>query len=282
MKKIAERSFYLLNFLQPRKFAAYMKGNIKMRKMIGTGVVVTLSAFMAVPAFASGTSYTNAQKLKLNTAYHATILEDNLIKDYYPMQYFSFKTSNRKNVTYKVKMSVKKWFNQGANYQGEIRTSLKNKNYRSIDFISTGSASVKPTKPGNTYIAPTLQRNTTYYLVNDMFYDNTDSSSASYSIKVIEQILSPAKTKLISVRSGRKSLVVRYKKAKGTVYRYQIAIKTTNSGKYKIYTNGKKYSKTIKHLKSNRKYIVKIRAQRKENGKWYNAKWSAAKIVRVK
>ena len=72
------------------------------------------------------------------------------------------------------------------------------------------------------------------------------------------------------------------KKQPGDV-KYQISVKKKGSNTTeKKYTVNKGSARTIKHLKKNSKYIVKVRAFKKVKGKTYWGKWSKSKTVKVK
>lgn len=89
----------------------------------------------------------------------------------------------------------------------------------------------------------------------------------------------PAKVKLKSVKSGKRSLTVKYNAAK-LASSYQIALKKKgNSWKYYV---TKKLSKKFTKLAKKRKYSVKVRGIRNYEGKNYYGKWSKTRTVKIK
>ena len=134
---------------------------------------------------------------------------------------------------------------------------------------SSGSITYNSLKPNSEYFVKVK-----FYNFRDTSEDNT------YAIQVAAQIEKPSKPALKTVKPGKRVIKVSYKKAK-YADRYQIQIKK-GSGSWKTYNNGSKLNKTFKKLKKGKKYSVRVRAQRKVNGKWYNSKWSTKKTVTVK
>lgn len=97
----------------------------------------------------------------------------------------------------------------------------------------------------------------------------------------------PASTKIVKIKKLKKGLKVTYKKVKG-VKGYQIKVSTSKKFSKKttktITVKGaKKTTVTIKKLKANKKYFVKVRAFTKINGKKvYSKKWSKVKTQKTK
>ena len=92
-----------------------------------------------------------------------------------------------------------------------------------------------------------------------------------------------ALTKLKS--SKKKTLTVQWKKLTGvTGYQIQTGLNKKFTKGKKTYTvkKAKTTKKTIKKLKSKKKYFVRIRAYKTVNGKKYYGNWSKAKNVKVK
>ncbi|MDE6852604.1 MAG: fibronectin type III domain-containing protein [Lachnospiraceae bacterium] len=94
-----------------------------------------------------------------------------------------------------------------------------------------------------------------------------------------------ASVKLQKLQAGRKKLVVRWKTAKN-VKGYQIQYgmkKNFKSGAKKVTVKGAgKKSKTLKGLKSKRKYYIRIRSYTTKNGKKVYSAWSAVKSAKTK
>ena len=92
----------------------------------------------------------------------------------------------------------------------------------------------------------------------------------------------PSKASISSLKStSKKKATLKYSYIKGNV-RYQVAYKRsgTNTWKYVYYSNS--YAKTIKNLKSKKKYTFKVRAYKKVNGKYIYGAWSNIRSVTVK
>ncbi|MBR3201379.1 MAG: hypothetical protein IKG17_08615 [Mogibacterium sp.] len=96
---------------------------------------------------------------------------------------------------------------------------------------------------------------------------------------------SPAKAVIKSVKAGKKSLTVKWKKVNNaTGYNIQVA-KNSKFTKGLKNVTVKKYSskgKKIKSLKKGKKYYVRVRAYRVVNGKTYYGAWSKAKSKKAK
>ena len=60
----------------------------------------------------------------------------------------------------------------------------------------------------------------------------------------------------------------------GHVTRYQIQVKKKGASKWNTYNISPAHRKTIKNLKSGKKYLVRVRAQLKVDNKWYTGTWS--------
>lgn len=91
-------------------------------------------------------------------------------------------------------------------------------------------------------------------------------------------------TSISKITSGKKKVTVKWKK-KVDVSGYQIQYSTksnfANSKKATVKGN-KNTSKTIKGLKSKKKYYFRLRAYKTINGQKYYSSWSKAKAVKVK
>lgn len=104
--------------------------------------------------------------------------------------------------------------------------------------------------------------------------DTTGTASAKY-------VITPAKMKTPSVKSGKKKLTVKWKKLGGGRQSYQIYVLKKGTKKAKYYTSTGS-SKTIKKLSKKKYYYTKIRSYKKINGKTYYGSWSGTKKVKVK
>lgn len=92
----------------------------------------------------------------------------------------------------------------------------------------------------------------------------------------------PSKTSISRLKStSKKKALLKYSSVKGNV-RYQVAYKRSGSKSwsYAYYSNS--YAKTIKNLKSKKKYTFKVRAYKKVNGKYIYGAWSNTRSVIVR
>ena len=91
-------------------------------------------------------------------------------------------------------------------------------------------------------------------------------------------------TSIKKLTNGKKSITVSFKKVKN-VSGYQIQYSTDKSYKNKktvSLSNPKTAKKTIKNLKSKKKYYVRIRAYKKVSKKTYYSSWSKSKSIKTK
>ena len=93
-------------------------------------------------------------------------------------------------------------------------------------------------------------------------------------------IAKPLKVTLNSVKPAKKSLTVKYKKAK-YAKKYQVAVKKKGAKKWKYYST-KKLTRKVKKLAKGKKYQVKVRGVNVVDGDIYYGKWSKTKTVKVK
>lgn len=93
------------------------------------------------------------------------------------------------------------------------------------------------------------------------------------------------KTKISKLKGAKKKLTVNWKKiSKATGYQIQVATdkKFTKNKKSVTISKNKTISKTIKKLKSKKKYYVRVRTYRKVAGKKVYSGWSSVKNVKTK
>lgn len=126
--------------------------------------------------------------------------------------------------------------------------------------------------------------------------DNTvteqDTGSDTGSAHVTEQVTSstgttvnPTGTSVKKLASGRKQFTIKWKKSGPDITGYQIRYSLkSNMKKAKKVTVAKKgvTSKTVRKLKSGKKYFVQIRTYKTVDGKTYYSAWSKKKTVRTK
>ena len=82
--------------------------------------------------------------------------------------------------------------------------------------------------------------------------------------------------------SGGKNKINVLLDSRGHVTRYQVQVKKKGASKWTTYTFSPTHRKTIKNLKSGKKYLVRARVQLKVEKKWFKGSWSPTWIVAVK
>lgn len=95
-----------------------------------------------------------------------------------------------------------------------------------------------------------------------------------------------SKVSFTSLKANHNSIVIKWKKSKSKITAYEIQYSTSKNfkkGNKKVTVKANsKASKTIKHLKQNKKYYIRIRSYRIQNGKKQYAKWSITKSIKTK
>ncbi len=117
----------------------------------------------------------------------------------------------------------------------------------------------------------------TYYV--QIYNYGNDQYEYTLDVKTV----APIGTKITKIRKGKKSLTISWNKQ--DINGYEIAYSTNKNFKKsttKKVTSGSKKKLTIKKLKSNKKYYVRIRTYRKIGSTTYYSKWSAAKNGKTK
>ena len=165
--------------------------------------------------------------------------------------YYKFTASKESGVRYKFTVTI-------TAVGGKKITSEEYKEYSSLNDSDT-----RVLEPGKV----------TYFYVGGVKLGR--SIPVDYKFKIEEIPDKPAAPAVTSVKAGKKQLTVKYSASK-YANRYQVKIGS------KTYSNGKKLSKAVKHLKGGKTYKVKVRAQRCFKGKWYSGKWSSVKKVTVR
>ncbi|MDO4868847.1 MAG: fibronectin type III domain-containing protein [Bacillota bacterium] len=106
-----------------------------------------------------------------------------------------------------------------------------------------------------------------------------DSISASFRII-------PKGTKLTKLSKGKKKMTVKWKRQKTQVTGYQIQYSQDSSFETGVktvtITKSKTTSKTIKKLKSKKKYYARVCTYKKVGGEKYCSEWSNVKSVKIK
>lgn len=112
--------------------------------------------------------------------------------------------------------------------------------------------------------------------------DHIENVIDSYNFKVT---FKPKATKISSIKPGRKSFLVKWKKQTNLTTGYQIrySVKSSMASAKKVTIRKKETtSRTVARLKSKKKYYVQVRTYHKLAGKTYFSFWSAKKAVKVK
>ncbi len=123
--------------------------------------------------------------------------------------------------------------------------------------------------------------------MNINYLDDEFSLYESNSVKGEKINKSQKTTAFTKVTAGKKSITLKWKKqtAKG-IKGYEIQYSTDKKFKKNVNTESinkaKTTSKTIKKLKSNKKYYVKIRTFSKKGKEKIYSKWSKVKKIKVK
>ena len=97
--------------------------------------------------------------------------------------------------------------------------------------------------------------------------------------KDTQKKITVSKTKIKTLKAGKKSFKVTYKKVSGA--KYQIAYRKKGTTKWK-YVKRSGNICTIKKLAAKKYYYVKVRAYKTVNGKTYYSAWTASKKVKTK
>ena len=164
--------------------------------------------------------------------------------------------------------------------------------YSSFKFILPESVTPEPA-PTPTPIDPTPDPGTPE--AGDS-KSGTETTKASESVAPVVSAKESAsekvdntlkKTKISSIKAGKKSLTVSWKKqAAGGIKGYELQYSTDKNFKNNVKSvninKTKTTSKTIKKLKSKSKYYVRIRTYKKSGGEKIYSNWSKSKNVKVK
>ena len=156
-------------------------------------------------------------------------------------------------------------------YDGSVKTPA-------VTVKDTKGNTIDPENYALTYSAG--RKNVGTYSVKVTFRGDLYSGTATKTFKI-----SPVKTSISKLTPRSKKIVVKWKKKTTQVSGYQIYISTSSKfSKAKKITVSKatQVSKTIKKLKGNKKYYVKIRTYKKVGSTKYYSAWSAAKKTKTK
>ena len=143
-----------------------------------------------------------------------------------------------------------------------------------IKYRTSPTGTWTTTKPTRTNVGKT----TVYYQITNKNYKTVTGS------KTI--VINPGKTYITSLSKGTKSFTVKWAKKTTQTTGYQIQYSTSSTfasgNKTVTVTSNKTTSKTIKSLKANKKYYVRVRTYKTVSGNKYYSTWSARKSVTTK
>ncbi len=151
-------------------------------------------------------------------------------------------------------------------------------NYYTSKNYATGGYTLNETislKSGVYYLRMYDYSGSTFYSLSLTSYTTADNSSVT--------IKKPTNAKINKLQAKKKAIVVYWNK-QNDVTGYQLQIATDK----KFKKNKKNYSvknvnkKTVKKLKSKKKYFVRVRAYKLNNGKKIYGNWSSIKSIKVK
>ncbi len=172
----------------------------------------------------------------------------------------------------KIKISWKK----AADADGYLlyRYDSKKKTWKCIKTITKGTIT--------SYIDGRLASGTAFkyrvcaFASADKKYKGDFSNSVTTATK-------PSKVNIKTVTAKKKALVLKWKKTSGSGYEIAYSTKKNFSDAKTVKINGaSKSCYTVKKLKTNKKYYVKIRAYKKVGSKIYRGSYSARKQVKIK
>ncbi len=110
--------------------------------------------------------------------------------------------------------------------------------------------------------------------------------NGDYSGTIVKTyVINPKAPKLKGVKAGKKAVTVKWAKVAKEISGYQIAYSTKKNFKKSVVvkvTSKKAVTKTIKKLKANTKYFVRIRTFKKVGKTTFKSAWSKAKSIKTK
>ncbi len=123
----------------------------------------------------------------------------------------------------------------------------------------------------------------TYYIKIEPYLSSLAPAGCRYTL-LADYVKAPSAPKISSVKAGKKSAVVKWKKVSGATGYYVYRSTSKKSGFKKVQTLKKvsALSWTNKKLKSGRKYYYKVAAYKKVKGMTVVSPYSAVKSVKVK
>lgn len=183
-------------------------------------------------------------------------------------------------------------------YEGTITKSFKVKSLGSIDKASVSgivkkvySGKAQTQNPVVKVNGKTLKSNTDYKL---SYKTNINAGRAAliitgkggYTGSQIQYFaILPQTSQITALKAGSKQFKVVWQKKTVQTSGYQLQYSTDkkfqSGSKVLTFYNTGKTSETVKNLKKNKTYYVRLRTFKKANGKTYLSKWSTVKTVKI-
>lgn len=178
-------------------------------------------------------------------------------------------------------------------YAKDNKIKIKYLNGNSTSKVNISKSIISLSENGSVIVktgTKTLKKNKDYYVsIKDNVTTGkiiiTVTGKGDFTGKKVSTIsVKPAQQKITKLDKTSNSVTAYYKKS-STANGYEIKISSNREFKgaktVKV-TNGRSNVKTIKNLKSNKKYYVKVRTYRNVNNKNYYGNWSTVKAVRTR
>ncbi len=194
------------------------------------------------------------------------------------------KVTRPENDTF-VKLTVKTYYSQAqlddGGYLFDGGPLGDNAAYRFVKVL------VKGTKPAETTTTPASSstNQTTTKKNNDATTATAPTTTTKPSTTSAKTVSKPKKTSVKKLSKGKKAVTVSWTKVSG-VKGYQIQLATDkkfkNNKKTVTVKKQKTTKSTVKKLKANKKYYVRVRTYKTVNGKNVYSAWSKVKTIKTK
>ena len=197
--------------------------------------------------------------------------EDITVKLLDPEKVTGLKAQNHKTTSFDITWDLQ---NETADKYEVNMYNSKKKKYENLGTSYSNGGKVYGLQSGTTYKLQVRALRT----VNGTTYTGPFSD-------ILKTTTATEKTKISKVKGAKKKLTVNWKKiSKATGYQVQVATdkKFKKNKKSLTISKNKTISKTIKKLKSKKKYFVRVRTYRKVGGKKVYSSWSSVKNIKTK
>ncbi len=161
-----------------------------------------------------------------------------------------------------------------------IKAGMLIKNNGGKDFFGNKvSAYSRPCVGAHEFVGTATNNNNNNNVNNNNNNNNQNTGNNTPTVSV----KAPKKVTIKKVTPLKKSFKITWKKVSGIKgYKIKYSLKKNFKGAKTATVKAKATSKTIKKLKSKKKYFVKIAAYKKVNGVTYTGKYSKVKSVKIK